>query len=132
MFGPGYLALQGFVWFHVYIISLIPSYFFTKFACFFFRIFRKDYADLKGYDEGTIEGGLEHRDSASWQKKSWIIGLHLKASDRAYDWNELVKEKMIQDSINDMPVLLTLASNGKSFYGFNRKLSFAIKVNYLR
>ncbi len=85
--------------------------------------FRKDYANLKGYDEGTIEEDLEHRDSASWQKKSWIIGLHLKAADRAYDWNELVKEKMIQDSINDMPVLITVAGNGKSFYGFNRKLN---------
>ena len=33
-------------------------------------LFRDEYAGLKGYDNGTIESSLEHRDSVSWQMKS--------------------------------------------------------------
>jgi hypothetical protein len=84
-------------------------------------LFKKEYADLKGYDEGTIKGGLEHRDSLSWKKKSWIIGLHLKSVDRAYDWNELEQKKMISDSIDQTPVLITMESNKKTFHSFSRK-----------
>jgi hypothetical protein len=40
--------------------------------------FKKRYAELKGYDEGTVKSKLERRDSASWQPKSWIIGMSLR------------------------------------------------------
>jgi hypothetical protein len=86
-------------------------------------LFRKQYAELKGYDEGTIKGKLERRDSASWQFKSWVIGISVNKQDKAYDWNTLVKQKLIEDSIQGVPMLITIEDNHKTFYALNRKLN---------
>ena len=85
--------------------------------------YKKQYADLKGFDEGTIKGKLEHRDSLSWQFKSWVVGVHINDKDKAYDWNELVKQKMISDSLNGTPMLITVEEDGRSFYVLNRKVN---------
>src|SRR6478735_6062970 len=84
--------------------------------------FSSHYADLKGFDNGTIESGLEKRDSLSWQKKSWVIGVIVKDQPKAYDWNELVEKRMIQDAVNSVPILITLESDTASFHVFNRML----------
>ena len=82
--------------------------------------FKKEYADLKGYDEGTIAGDLEHRDTASWKFKSWVIGVNINNGFKAYDWNELAKKKIIEHSFANTPLLLTISHNQRSFYVFNR------------
>ncbi len=85
--------------------------------------YNKQYAELKGFDEGTIKGKLEHRDSLSWQSKSWVVGIHLNDKDKAYDWNELVKQKMISDSLNGTHMLITVEEDGRSFYVLNRTMN---------
>ncbi len=82
--------------------------------------FTKQYADLKGYDMGTIKGKLEHRDSLSWQPKSWVVGIHIRGKSKAYDWNDLIKEKIIHDSLDGTPLLITIEPNEKTFYVSNR------------
>jgi hypothetical protein len=82
--------------------------------------FKKDYADLKGYDVDTLKSSLEKRDSASWKMKSWVIGVKLNNHSKAYDWNELAKKKIIEDSFASTPLLLTISPNERSFYVFNR------------
>jgi hypothetical protein len=86
-------------------------------------LFNPQYAELKGYDEGTIKGKLERRDSASWQFKSWVIGISYNQQDKAYDWNTLVKQKLIEDSMQGTPILITIEDNKKTFYAFNRKMN---------
>jgi len=39
---------------------------------------------------------------------------------KAYDWNQLKKEKLIQDKIGATPVLIVLSKNEKSFFAFER------------
>jgi hypothetical protein len=80
--------------------------------------FLAKYDSLKGYDEGTITGSLERRDTASWNFKSWVIGLDLQGQSRAYDWNMLVKNRVISDTLANTPVLLTIEPNLQSFYVF--------------
>lgn len=82
--------------------------------------FKAKYDSLKGYDEGTIDGSLEHRDTASWQMKSWVVGVNVNNNFKAYDWNELVKNKMIEDSVAGTPILITIGRNERSFYILNR------------
>lgn len=82
--------------------------------------FKKDYADLKGYDEDTLKSSLEKRDSASWKFKSWIIGVNINNHFKAYDWNTLAKRKMIEDIVAGIPLLLTIKKNERSFYVLNR------------
>ena len=62
------------------------------------------YADLSSYDSGTIKGSLEHRDSASWKPKSWVIGVIAGSHAKAYDWNSLFFP--INDTIGATPVLV--------------------------
>jgi Protein of unknown function (DUF3179) len=86
-------------------------------------IFTKDYKDLAGYDKGTLKSSLEKRDSASWKNKSWVIGVMHNASSKAYDWNELVKAKVINDSIEGLPLLLTLEKDTASFHVYDRHIN---------
>ena len=85
--------------------------------------FTKNYADLKGFDEGTIKGKLEHRDSLSWKMKSWVLGININNKSKAYDWNDLVKKGMISDSLAGTQFIVTIDPNGKSFYALNKKLN---------
>jgi hypothetical protein len=85
--------------------------------------FKKQYAGLKGYDDGTIKGSLEHRDSLSWKMKSWVIGVSTKGKSKAYDWNQLVKQKMLSDSVAGESIILTLEPNEKTFYVLNRSVN---------
>jgi hypothetical protein len=82
--------------------------------------FKQEYAGLKGYDEDTLQSSLEKRDSASWKMKSWVVGVNINNHFKAYDWNELAQKKIIEDSFVNMPLLLTLSRNERSFYAFNR------------
>jgi hypothetical protein len=82
--------------------------------------FVEDYEDLAEFDNGTIKSSLEKRDSASWRFKSWVIGVHTKQESKAYDWNELVKRSIIQDSLSQLPLLILLEKDTVSFHVFNR------------
>ena len=83
--------------------------------------FLKQYAGLKGYDEDTLKSSLEKRDSASWRMKSWIVGVDLNNHAKAYDWNELAKNRVIQDSLAGVPLLFTLQPGERTFYVFDRQ-----------
>ena len=83
-------------------------------------LFNKQYANLQGYDSGTLKSSLEKRDSSSWRFKSWVVGLSYNVMSKAYDWNELVIDKVINDSIGLFPVVLLLENDGLSFHAWSR------------
>lgn len=92
--------------------------------------FKKDYDDLKGFDKGTIESGLEKRDSLSWKEKSWVVGVELGNLSRAYDWNNLVEAGVINDTLNATPILIVLRNDSATFHVFKRdSLDFIIATN---
>ena len=82
--------------------------------------FKRQYKDLDAYDNGTIAGGLEHRDPASWKNKSWVIGIDQNNHAKAYDWNQLARQKLIEDSLPGLPLLITLEKDSSSFHAWNR------------
>lgn len=93
-------------------------------------IFNKQYESLKDFDNGTTKDALEKRDSASWQFKSWVIGVERNGSSKAYDWNMLVEKQMIQDSISGLPLLLTIENDTSTFHVLNRRTdSFTLQFN---
>lgn len=89
--------------------------------------FASRYARMEGFAEGTSEGGLTGRDPRSWQRKSWVVGVLARNSDaagetaRAFDWNELVRERVLNDRVGDQPVLLVLGADGASFRAFDAR-----------
>jgi Protein of unknown function (DUF3179) len=85
--------------------------------------FKKQYKDLAGFDNGTIKGSLEKRDSASWHFKSWVIGIQYKDISKAYDWNELVSKWVINDSIPQLPVMIALEPDSVTFHAWSRSVN---------
>ncbi|RFM27472.1 DUF3179 domain-containing (seleno)protein [Deminuibacter soli] len=86
-------------------------------------VFNAKYKQLKDYDLGTIDGHLEKRDSGSWKMKSWVVGVIQGTTAKAYDWNTLVQQQIIQDSLPGLPVLLLLEKDGSSFHVYNRRVN---------
>ena len=85
-------------------------------------LFKEDYDDLAKFDKGNIKGHLEKRDSASWKMKSWVIGVKTKGFEKAYDWNDLLNNYYIQDTVGHQPVLLVLENDTSSFHVFSRSM----------
>ncbi len=85
--------------------------------------YNKDYKDLADYDNGTIKGSLEHRDSSSWQFKSWVVGIVQHQTAKAYDWNKLVVKQVIEDSLPGLPLLLMIEKDSVSFHAFDRRVN---------
>jgi hypothetical protein len=87
--------------------------------------FKKQYDDLEGYGSGKIgeaDNKLEGRDTASWQKKSWVVGINMGNNSKAYDWNELKQKHIINDTLNGKAVLITLEKDEHTFHAFSRKM----------
>jgi hypothetical protein len=82
--------------------------------------FIDQYAGLEKYDEGTIEGSLEGTDSLSWKSKSWVVGVSIRQSAKAYDWNELKTRRVINDTLKGTPLLVVLQNDTASFHVWNR------------
>ncbi len=90
--------------------------------------FADRYARMAGFDDGTNESALTGRDRESWREKFWVVGVIAGAVARAFDWNELVRERVIQDRIGDLPVVLLLGADGASFFVFDAR-SGAVPVD---
>jgi hypothetical protein len=82
--------------------------------------FKDRYKDLKKFDEGTIESNLEKRDSLSWKEKSWVIGVQIQSQARAYDWNDLVAKRVINDTLARTPIIIALENDTASFHVWRR------------
>lgn len=80
--------------------------------------FKDRYESLEKYDEGKMEGRLEGRDSLSWKDKSWVVGVPMGLFAKAYDWNQLVKDRVINDQIKGLPLMLALESDSVSFHSW--------------
>jgi hypothetical protein len=86
------------------------------------------YADLKDFDEGLAHSSLEKRDTASWQEKSWVIGVQAGLQAKAYDWNDLTTLQVINDKVGTMPIVVTLEPDSVSFHVWQRdSLKFEIQ-----
>jgi hypothetical protein len=85
-------------------------------------LYKKRYDNLADYDDGKIEGGLEHRDSLSWKPKSWVVGVRSGTSVKAYDWNDLVNRSLIQDTVGATPVLVLVGNDSATYHVWNRQV----------
>ena len=86
-------------------------------------LYDERYFRLEDYDRGTMPGPLVRRDTYSWQPKSWVVGVRNDGLSRAYDWNDLEKYRIIQDSISNLAILLAIDSDTNNFHAFNRRLN---------
>jgi len=95
--------------------------------------FNKAYDTLARYEQGKSLSRLTRMDTISWNDKAWVIGIDLGKVSKAYDWNELKRERIINDKIGDAYVTIALAEDNQSFIAFERtsKLDFTINHDTL-
>jgi Protein of unknown function (DUF3179) len=81
-------------------------------------VFVKSYDSTMKYESGLSRNSLTGTDSLSWKDKSWVIGVKAGKERKAYDWNRLMQDRVIYDTLNNSVLLLVLASDNKSFFAF--------------
>ncbi len=72
------------------------------------------------YETGKSKNSLTGTDSLSWKDKSWVIGIKVGKERKAYDWNQLKTERIINDKINNTAFVIVLAADNKSFFAFEK------------
>ncbi|UFH52494.1 DUF3179 domain-containing (seleno)protein [Spirosoma sp. KNUC1025] len=84
--------------------------------------FADEFESMKRYERGLSKGKLTRRDSASWQPKSWVIGVERAGFAKAYDWNQLQSKRILNDVVGGEPVMLALSPDSVSFGAWSRRL----------
>jgi hypothetical protein len=81
----------------------------------------KDDYDVEGkFERGESKGKLTRTDRSSWDYKSWVAGVTIGTASKAYDWNRLKAERVINDRVGNTPIVLALAGDEQSFAVFER------------
>ena len=82
--------------------------------------FQVQYDSMRTYEKGKLTGKLTRRDTNSWQNKSWVVGVEIGQSSKAYDWNRLQKERIIYDELDNQPIAVILSKDSSSFVVLER------------
>lgn len=82
--------------------------------------FQVKYDSMSTYEYGKYYGTLTRKDSLSWRKKSWVVGIEVDGKGKAYDWNRLQKERVVYDMLSEKPIVILLADDHTSFIAFER------------
>ncbi len=80
--------------------------------------FLEQYGYLKSYESGQSTGSLVRRDTASWQFKSWVIGIRIGDSAHTYDWTSLQRNRLLHDQLSGTPIVVVMESDHLSFHAF--------------
>ncbi len=81
---------------------------------------RTEYTQGFDYETGRSRSALTGTDTASWHDKSWVIGVTVRGASKAYDWNRLRRERVINDVVGGTPVVVLLASDAASYFAYVR------------
>ena len=82
--------------------------------------FKDEYAKDYAFENGTSRKKLTGTDTISWRDKAWVVGVTLNRASRAFDWNRLRREKVVNDEVGGQPIVLVLARDSTSFFAFER------------
>jgi hypothetical protein len=81
---------------------------------------RSHYGTGFEYESGSSRKALTGTDTISWHDKAWVVGLTVNGESKAYDWNRLRRERVVNDELGGKPIVLALASDSASFFAFER------------
>ena len=82
--------------------------------------FMDSYDSLARFERGKSESDLTRTDTLSWQDKSWVVGIDISGKAKAYDWNALKANGMIEDTFAGKALVLVLSRDGQSFGVFEK------------
>ena len=91
-------------------------------------LFKEEFEQMDTYDKGISRGDLTKRDTTSWKNKSWVLGIQDGANAKTYDWNQLTKHRIIQDSLPNNPIVILLENDTASFHAYSRVVNKEILI----
>jgi hypothetical protein len=77
--------------------------------------FQEKYDSMAVYEKGKPTGRLTRRDTASWNDKSWVVGVEAGGESKAFDWNRLQEQRIIHDEVGGKPIVIALSKDSSSF-----------------
>lgn len=72
------------------------------------------------FETGRITTGIERTDPASWKDKSWVVGIEVGSTSKAYDWNELKAKRVINDNVQNQNIVVALTEDQQTYRVFLR------------
>jgi hypothetical protein len=81
---------------------------------------KASYDSLGYFEQGKTTSRLTGTDTASWQPKSWVVGVETEGMSKAYDWKMLIQKRLIEDQIGTIPVIIVLFPDDQGFAAFER------------
>jgi hypothetical protein len=80
-----------------------------------------DYNDLKNYDRlQAIDKDSTLKNKDSLIRKSWVVALIVNGQPKAYDWRRLDQKHIVNDHINETPLLVAIEKDSLTYHAFNR------------
>jgi len=91
--------------------------------------FAADYDSAGRFERGESTGSLTRTDRASWNDKSWVVGVEIGRVSKAYDWNQLKADRVIHDVVGDTPIVIALSEDGQGFVAFERPIDATFRID---
>ncbi|AMR30373.1 hypothetical protein A0256_02540 [Mucilaginibacter sp. PAMC 26640] len=85
--------------------------------------YAEDYNDLKDYDSKQAvdkDSSLKNKDSLI--NKSWMVGIIANGQAKAYDWRHLVKQRVLNDTVNGASLVIAVEDDQLSFHTWGRRV----------
>jgi hypothetical protein len=82
--------------------------------------FLASYDTERVFETGRITTGIERTDPASWKDKSWVVGIEVGKTSKAYDWNELKEKRVINDNVENKNVVIAITEDQQTYCTFIR------------
>ncbi len=84
----------------------------------------QDYKDLKNYDRlQAVDKDSTIKNKDTLMRKSWALGVIVNGQAKAYDWRHLFKKRLLNDSLNKTPLLVTIENDSLTFHAFNTNVN---------
>jgi hypothetical protein len=81
---------------------------------------KENYPTDYAFERGTSRKRLTGTDTLSWREKSWVLGISVNRKSKAYDWNRVRRERVVNDEIGGVPIVIALAADDASYFAFER------------
>ena len=91
-------------------------------------LYKAQYDSMRNYESGKGKSALTRTDTSSWKDKSWVVGITLNNESKAYDWNRLKAQRVIDDRLGNRNISLVLAKDNNSFFAFEKPTNHKLTI----
>jgi len=82
-----------------------------------------DYRDLSNYDRlQAVDKDTSSKKKDNLVRKSWILGVIVNKQEKAYDWRQLSKIRVLNDSFCNTPLLMVIEGDSLTYHALNRTM----------